>query len=80
MPGHRSRNGCMVTGSIFAGLCIVLFSFLLYLTARKLKPSAVGARAPRSQRMCPYCGLITPQAKTSCLECGRSFNTRKANG
>jgi hypothetical protein len=27
------------------------------------------------QRMCPFCGLITPRYKTSCLECGRSLKT-----
>jgi hypothetical protein len=26
-----------------------------------------------SQRMCPFCGLITPRYKTCCLECGKSF-------
>jgi len=26
-----------------------------------------------TQRMCPFCGLITPRAKRSCLECGRSL-------
>jgi hypothetical protein len=26
-----------------------------------------------SQRMCPFCGLITPRHETSCLECGRSL-------
>ena len=26
-----------------------------------------------SQRMCPFCGLITSRYKTWCLECGRSF-------
>jgi hypothetical protein len=24
-----------------------------------------------SQRMCPFCGLITPRSKPLCLECGR---------
>jgi len=24
----------------------------------------------RSQRMCPFCGLITPRQKRCCLECG----------
>lgn len=24
-----------------------------------------------TQRMCPFCGLITPRAKRLCLECGR---------
>ncbi len=30
-------------------------------------------REGRSQRMCPFCGLITPRHKTSCLECGKSL-------
>jgi hypothetical protein len=25
------------------------------------------------QRMCPFCGLITPRSKVYCLECGKSF-------
>jgi hypothetical protein len=25
------------------------------------------------QRMCPFCGLITPRGKLYCLECGKSF-------
>jgi hypothetical protein len=29
------------------------------------------AQEVRSQRMCPFCGLITSRHKTSCLECGR---------
>jgi hypothetical protein len=28
-----------------------------------------------SQRMCPFCGLITPRHETCCLECGKSFRT-----
>ena|GEM_PF-1850904 len=27
----------------------------------------------RSQRMCPFCGLITSRSKRFCLECGKSF-------
>jgi hypothetical protein len=26
-----------------------------------------------SQRMCPFCGLITPRYETFCLECGKSL-------
>jgi hypothetical protein len=26
-----------------------------------------------SQRMCPFCGLITSRRKTCCLECGKSL-------
>ena len=25
------------------------------------------------QRMCPFCGLITPRSKRYCLECGKSL-------
>ena len=28
----------------------------------------------RAQRMCPFCGLITPRAKRVCLECGKSLS------
>jgi hypothetical protein len=27
----------------------------------------------RSQRMCPFCGLITSRCKTCCLECGKAL-------
>jgi hypothetical protein len=27
----------------------------------------------RAQRMCPFCGLITPRAKRFCLECGKAL-------
>jgi hypothetical protein len=30
-------------------------------------------RGYASQRMCPFCGLITSRSKTSCLECGKSL-------
>jgi len=30
-------------------------------------------RGYASQRMCPFCGLITPRSKSSCLECGKSL-------
>jgi hypothetical protein len=28
-----------------------------------------------SQRMCPFCGLITPRHETCCLECGKALRT-----
>ena len=28
----------------------------------------------RSQRMCPFCGLITACNRSSCLECGKILN------
>jgi hypothetical protein len=27
----------------------------------------------RLQRMCPFCGLITPRQKRCCLECGKAL-------
>jgi hypothetical protein len=26
-----------------------------------------------SQRVCPFCGLITPRYETCCLECGKAI-------
>jgi hypothetical protein len=35
----------------------------------------------RSQRMCPFCGLITARSKAFCLECGKSLTgTRLGQG
>jgi hypothetical protein len=28
----------------------------------------------QSQRVCPFCSLITPRAKGFCLECGKSLS------
>jgi hypothetical protein len=30
-------------------------------------------REVRSQRMCPFCGLVTSRYKRCCLECGKSL-------
>ena len=30
-----------------------------------------------SQRVCPFCGLITPRSETSCLECGKVLRQAK---
>jgi len=35
-----------------------------------LKPADQNFRA---QRMCPFCGLITPRQKRCCLECGKAL-------
>lgn len=32
------------------------------------------AQEVRVQRMCPFCGLITPRAKRVCQECGKSLS------
>jgi hypothetical protein len=31
------------------------------------------AGGSQSQRMCPFCGLITSRLKAYCLECGKPF-------
>jgi len=56
------RNRVRRRLAFVADLCGKLFAILI-------------PRAPevRSQRMCPFCGLITPRHKTFCLECGKSL-------
>jgi hypothetical protein len=34
-------------------------------------------RGSSTPRICPYCGLITPRFKLSCLECGRRLAPAK---
>jgi hypothetical protein len=51
-----------------AGLLVVVFAVVLAYRIRRLKPQMAGYA---SQRMCPACGLITPRAKATCLECGK---------
>ena len=57
----------MTTISISIVLFVVLLTILLLRWMRRLKPLAVGLR---SQRMCPFCGLITSRLNPRCLECG----------
>jgi transposase len=59
----RLRNRIRQRLAFVAGLCGRLLAIL---TPR--------ASEVRSQRMCPFCGLITPRSKTFCLECGKSLN------
>ncbi len=49
-------------------LAAIADSFAKFLAAMKPRD-----RDFASQRMCPFCGLITPRHKTCCLECGKSF-------
>jgi len=51
-------------------LLIAMFVILLLYKIRKLRPEVSGYG---SQRMCPFCGLITSRLKADCLECGRSL-------
>lgn len=41
--------------------------------AQKFFVTKVHARDFMSQRMCPFCGLITSRSKAFCLECGKSL-------
>jgi hypothetical protein len=50
------------------GRKLAFFSDSFKKLLRALKPSD---REFRSQRMCPFCGLITSRRKTCCLECGK---------
>jgi hypothetical protein len=57
--GNRARRRLASTRDWLANLLA---------TVRRAEPSF------RSQRMCPYCGLITSRHKRCCLECGRALN------
>ena len=50
-----------------AGLLVLKGFTLLLLYWTRKKPQIAGFR---SQRMCPFCGLITSRFKARCLECG----------
>ena len=43
--------------------------------ARGISGAIAGLSPPSkdygSQRMCPFCGLITPRSKRLCMECGK---------
>ena len=46
---------------------------ILIFFGRLLAMLAPRTREARSQRMCPFCGLITSRNKRRCLECGKSL-------
>jgi hypothetical protein len=46
------------------GLLVALLAILFLYKIRKLKPQVTGYG---SQRMCPFCGLITSRLKAYCL-------------
>jgi hypothetical protein len=48
-------------------------SALALITGRLRKILGIAGGDFASQRMCPFCGLITPRSNTCCLECGKSF-------
>jgi hypothetical protein len=56
--------------SISVGLLVALLAIPLLYKIRKLKPQVAGYG---SQRMCPFCGLITSRLRAHCLECGKSL-------
>jgi hypothetical protein len=45
----------------------------MYALAKKLLGRKPQANEFAPQRMCPFCGLITPRGKAYCLECGKFF-------
>jgi hypothetical protein len=49
-------------------------AFIADLFAKLLAILTPQAKEVRSQRVCPFCGLITPRHRT-CLECGKSLKT-----
>jgi hypothetical protein len=60
--------------SISVGLLVVVFSILLLHWMRKVKLQTSGGF--QSQRMCPFCGLITSRSKARCMECGVAADSK----
>jgi hypothetical protein len=56
--------------SISIATLVALFAILLVYRRRKVTPEIAGFG---TQRMCPFCGLITSRLKACCLECGKSL-------
>jgi len=48
-------------------------AFISDLLGKLLAGHTPHAREVQSQRMCPFCGLITARSKVICLECGKSL-------
>jgi hypothetical protein len=46
---------------------------LALITDALRKIFGMNSRDFASQRMCPFCGLITSRRKTCCLECGKTL-------
>jgi hypothetical protein len=63
------QRGFRSPGSGFRNL-LALIGGLLKKTYSGLKPRGSDFGL---QRMCPFCGLITPRHKASCLECGHAL-------
>jgi hypothetical protein len=63
-PFHPSFHRRLVSITGFYGKLVAM-----------LRPQA---QQVRTQRMCPFCGLITPRAGQLCLECGKPFRAVQA--
>lgn len=50
------------------GLSSAVDAFTSLMTALRPRNRGFG-----SQRVCPFCGLITPRSKRLCLECGNRW-------
>ena len=50
-------------------------AFIADFFAKVLTTFRPQAQQVQSQRMCPFCGLITSRAKRFCLECGKSLSS-----
>jgi hypothetical protein len=61
--------------SIIIGICLVCILVLLLFANRLRLRQLIGAR---SQRMCPFCGMITSAFKPLCLECGKPLRIERA--
>jgi len=47
----------------------------LYTLVKKLLRTTPRNTNLSTQRMCPFCGLITPRRERYCMECGKSIKS-----
>jgi hypothetical protein len=64
-----------IRGLVVHPFLVQVRTLLAFITdqMRKLFAMKTQRAAFGSQRMCPFCGLITPRSKPFCLECGKSL-------
>jgi len=71
----QPEKGISVMGSVVHRFCVRVRALLAFITnpVERFVRMKIQARGYGSQRMCPFCRLITSRYKSCCLECGKSF-------
>jgi len=78
IPTHHRRQESLRAKAMMPALYQLLSRFRRSLGVLSAWAKRLAGKKPREkefapQRMCPFCGLITPRGELYCLECGKSF-------